>query len=145
LPKFGTVVWAFHPFAALKRVSQIAGSRLRSVPITVMDWTGVPASVRVLPGVPDVADRSVLLAAPVEAEDDHAGSDASDHDCTEEGAEEVRDQRKAGRTPVPDELYRGRLRELIAENEGVIPSIREVARQLSIGQDRARRLVSALK
>jgi hypothetical protein len=133
LPKLGTVVWAFHPFAALKRVSQIAGSRLRSVPITVMDWTGAPASVYELPGVPaEAADRPVILAAPVEQV----------AVCTQEDEEPTR--QKAGRAPVPDELYLGRLRELVAENGGVAPSIREVARQLSIGQERARRLVGMI-
>lgn len=130
LPKFGAVVWAFHPFAALKRVSQIAGSRLRSVPISVMDWTGAPASVHELPGVSaEIADRPVLLAAPVEPV----------ADCSQE--DEASTQQKSGRAPVPDDLYLGRLQELVAENGGVVPSIREVARKLSIGQDRARRLV----
>jgi hypothetical protein len=133
LPQFGLVVWAFHPFAALKRVSQIAGSRLCSVPITVMDWTGAPVSVHELPGVPaEARDRPVLLAAQVEPE----------AACSQE--DEARIQQKAGRAPVPDELYLGRLRELVAENGGVVPSIREVARQLSIGQDRARRLVGKM-
>ena len=40
LPRFGLMVWIFHPFAALRRLSQISASRLRSVPVNVIDWTG---------------------------------------------------------------------------------------------------------
>jgi hypothetical protein len=134
LPRFGLAVWAFHPFAALKRVSQIAGSRLRSVPVTVMDWEGAPASVHELPGVPPEApDRTLILAAPVEP----AGAPPQ-----EEGP---RIHMRAGRTPVPDELYLAKLREHVEEAGGVIPSAREVARLLSIGQDRARRLLALLQ
>jgi Sigma-70 region 2 len=43
-----------------------------------------------------------------------------------------------------DNYYATQLRELVAANSGKIPSAREVARKLSIGQDRARRLVAAL-
>jgi hypothetical protein len=43
---------------------------------------------------------------------------------------------------VPDELYLGKLRELVDEAGGEVPSIREVARKLGIGQDRARRLIA---
>jgi Protein of unknown function (DUF2637) len=39
LPRFGLLVWAFHPIAALRRLSQISASRLRSVPLHVIDWT----------------------------------------------------------------------------------------------------------
>jgi hypothetical protein len=38
----------------------------------------------------------------------------------------------------PDERYLVTLRELVDEGGGVVSSIREVARKLSIGQDRAR-------
>jgi hypothetical protein len=41
-------------------------------------------------------------------------------------------------------MYPGRLLELVAE-KGVAPSIREVARRLSIGQERARRLTAIIK
>jgi hypothetical protein len=43
---------------------------------------------------------------------------------------------KAGRTPVPDELYLAKLRELLDEAGGVVPSAREVAGRLSVGQAR---------
>jgi hypothetical protein len=43
-----------------------------------------------------------------------------------------------------DEFYAAQLRELVAAAGGVIPSAREVARLLSVGQDRARRLVDML-
>ena len=134
LPRFGMVVWMFHPIAALRRLSQIAGSRLHSVPVTVMDWPGAPVSVHELPGVPAVVpDHAVILAAPVDVEDECAHED------------EPRTRRKAGRTPVPDELYLGKLRALVDEAGGVTPSARVVARSLSIGQDRARRLIARLK
>lgn len=58
LPQFGLVVWGVHPWAALKKVSQIAESRLRSIPVTVTDWEVAPMSVQPLAGV---ADRPVLL------------------------------------------------------------------------------------
>jgi hypothetical protein len=134
LPRFGLAVWAFHPFAALKRVSQIAGSRLRSVPVTVMDWTGAPVPVHELEGIPTEApDRPVILAAQVESADEPLPE------------KEPRLHVRAGRTPVPDELYLAKLREHVEEAGGVIPSAREVARLLSIGQDRARRLIGMLK
>jgi hypothetical protein len=129
LPQFGFLVWAFHPFAAVRRVSQITGSRLRSVPVTVMDWSGTAELVREL----EEAGPPVLLAAPIEAGD--------------EGPErpEARIPQKSGRSPVPDELYVGRLRELVDAAGGTVPSARDVARKLSIGQDRARRLVALME
>jgi hypothetical protein len=48
---------------------------------------------------------------------------------------------RADRKPVPDEFYLAQLREIVAVEDGVIPSAREVARRPSVGQDRARRLV----
>ncbi len=53
--------------------------------------------------------------------------------------------RRAERSPVPDDLYLAKLREHVAAAGGVIPSAREVGRLLSIGQDRARRLVRQLQ
>jgi hypothetical protein len=147
LPRFGLLVWLFHPWAALKHLSRMAASRLRSVPVTVMDWEGAAVRVHELAGASDeIYARPVILAAPVEVEDDRAGSEASELDecIAEDAGEEVRTQRKAGRSPVPDELYLVKLRELVGEAGGVVPSIREVARQLSIGQGRARRLVGLL-
>lgn len=44
---------------------------------------------------------------------------------------------RPGRAPVPDELYLERLRELVAEAGGVVPSIREIVRRLSIAQKRS--------
>src|SRR6202040_2015263 len=49
---------------------------------------------------------------------------------------------RAGRKPVSDQVYAEKLRALIAEAGGVIPSAREAARQLGVGQDRARRLIA---
>ena len=51
---------------------------------------------------------------------------------------------RAGRKPVPDEQYLARLRELVTAAGGAVPSAREVARLLSVGQDRARRLVAMM-
>jgi hypothetical protein len=149
LPAFGMAVWTFHPWAALKHLSRIAGSRLHSVPVTVMDWDGAPVAVHELPTVPgEVIGNSMLLAAPVEVVADEASHDKAawtDDECTQEdAAEAVRTSAKAGRSPVPDELYLTKLRELVDEAGGAVPSTREVARKLSIGQDRARRLVGLL-
>lgn len=149
LPRLGFIVWALHPFAALRKVSQIAGSRVRSVPVTVMDWKGVPSPVRELATVScEVMDNPVILAAPLEAADDELGQAeaavSDDKSTQEDAAEAVRTPVKAGRSPLPDELFVDGLRRLVEENEGVMPSIREVARRLSIGQDRARRLIAAL-
>jgi hypothetical protein len=138
VPQFGWIVWCFHPWATLKRLSQIGASRLQSVPVTVMDWDA--DSVQ-LPPYP------VILAAPVEMGDDDDRNEAIElGDCVTTNAEEdARVLRKAGRSPVPDELYLIRLRELVGEAGGVVPSTREVARRLSIGQDRARRLIAMLE
>lgn len=134
LPKFGVVVWVFHPIAALRRLSQIAASRLRSVPVTVMDWQQpVGTAVTVVPLEPPVLEPEIGAAA----------GEAGDV-SVEPVAPMASPPRRPGRAPVPDELYLARLRELIAEAEGVSPSAREVARLLSIGQDRARRLVVML-
>jgi hypothetical protein len=96
-----------------------------------------------------VPGHPIFLGTSVEGEVDESGRDEAgefDERIGEDAAEEdVRNRRKVGRSPVPDELYLIRLRELIAENEGVVPSIRQVARKLSIGQDRARRLLTTLK
>lgn len=133
VPRFGFVVWLFHPWAALKRLSVMAASRLHSVPITVMDWPGAPMSVQELSEVQaEGCDPPAIVAASVESADDGARV---------EQASAVRTQSRAGRTPVPDELYMGKLRKLIKENGGVVRSVREVARRLSIGQERARRLI----
>jgi hypothetical protein len=118
---------------------------MHSVPVTVMDWTSAPVSVQLLAEVPD---RPVILAAPVNVEADQAAAEqSSDPDERDQGDvdEAVSAPQKAGRAAVPDELYPGKLRELVAESGGVAPSIREVARRLSIGQDRAGRLVGMVK
>jgi hypothetical protein len=134
LPSFGAIVWLFHPWAALQHLSRIAESRLLSVPVTVMDWEGAPVSMPGLAGATaEVAERPVLVAASIEADDG----------CTQEG--EARTRQKTGRSPVPDELYLSGLRELVDEAGGVMPSAREVARRLSVGQDRARRLIATLQ
>jgi hypothetical protein len=129
LPTFGFVVWAFHPWAALRRVSQIEGSRLHSVPITVMDWGSGATKVAAV-----LADPPVVELA---AADDAAGESFA-------AGGEAGAPRRAGRKPVPDELYAVKLREYVRATGGVVPSAREVARLLGIGQDRARRLVTAL-
>ena len=134
LPRFGLMVWAFHPFAALRRLSQISASRLRSVPLHVIDWTEAGTAASALPEeVPDDAPDSVLVVAsdgqPIEAGP---------------GTEAVDSPKRAGRKPVPDEQYADQLREHVAAAGGAIPSAREVARLLSVGQDRARRLVAML-
>ena len=52
IPRLGLLVWLFHPWAALRRTSQIAGSRLRSIPISVADWKaadGVTAEAMAVP------------------------------------------------------------------------------------------------
>ncbi len=135
LQSMGGAVWLFHPWAALRHLSRIAGSRLRSIPETVMDWESVSVSTQGWPdGLTEPFEHPAILGAPVEEDE-----------CTHEDAATGDIQQKAGRSPVPDELYLGKLRELIAEASGVVPSAREVARQLSIGQDRARRLIATLK
>ncbi len=58
LPRFGVLVWAMHPLGAHRKVNRIAGSRLDSIPVTVIDWHGAPATVRritPLLGIPDGA------------------------------------------------------------------------------------------
>lgn len=145
LPAFGLVVWALHPWAALKKVSQIAESRLRSVPVTVMDWEDVLASMQELASAPN---RPVILAAPVDTEDDDPSVDEAgglDDKLDQLDQEETPASRKAGRSSVPDELYMAKLRELVDEAGGVVPSAREVARRLGVGQDRARRLIAAIR
>lgn len=133
LPRFGFLVWLLHPFGAVHRVYQITGSRLRSVPETVMDWQqSVGTAVTVVPlGSP-------VLKAAVEA----AAGDAGD--ASVEPVAPVVPARRPGRAPVPDEVYLAPLRELVAAHGGMVPSVREVARKLSIGQDRARRLVEVV-
>ena len=134
LPRFGLMVWAFHPFAALRRLSQISASRLRSVPVDVIDWTGAGSAVGTLAGgAPLDAPGTVLVAVPDER--------SIEPDLHTEVAEAIK---RAGRKPVPDEFYAEQLRELVAADGGVVPSAREVARLLSVGQDRARRLVVML-
>lgn len=39
LPPFGTAAAVLHPFMVVRKVYMITGSRIRSVPATVMDWT----------------------------------------------------------------------------------------------------------
>jgi hypothetical protein len=133
LPRFGFAVWLFHPVAALRHVSRIAHSRLRSVPVTVMDWDGGLTPLLELGEGADVPEHPVILAAPVDADDE----------CADEEATKAR--QKAGRSPVPDELYLAALRKLVEGNDDEILSAREIGRRLSIGQDRARRLLAALK
>jgi hypothetical protein len=133
LPEFGVIVWVFHPWAALRHLSRIARSRLHSVPVTVMDWEGARATTQEVEAVPaGFAERPVLVAASVEI----------DGECPKEDG--ARTQQKTSRSPVPDELYLAGLRGLVNEAGGVVPSAREVGRRLSVGQDRARRLIAAL-
>jgi hypothetical protein len=168
MPKFGVIVWVFHPWSAIKHLSRIAASRLRSVPVTVMDWEGVPGTVREPSTVAgEVVREAELLSAPVEVEHEEADESEAhganqdevvdlEVEQTQETADstageaedteaEVTPRNKASRSRVPDELYMGKLRELVDEAEGVVPSAREVARKLGVGQDRARRLIVKLK
>ena len=150
LPQFGLVVWVFHPWAALRHVSRIAASRLHSVPVTVMDWEGVIMPTPASSGTPlAVRQHPAILGASADVEEDKTGGDEAGglDRSTEEDTELLvrRTRRKAGRTPVPDELYLLKLRELLDEAGGVVPSIREVARRLSIGQGRARRLIAVCR
>jgi hypothetical protein len=110
LPWFGFIVWAFHPRATLKRLSQIAALRLHSVPVTVMDWEGAPVAAHELAAVPgEIIGESAPLAAPVELDDGEAGGDQAsqqDDECGQEDVEEIlRTVAKSGRSRVPDELY----------------------------------------
>jgi hypothetical protein len=52
--------------------------------------------------------------------------------------------KRPGRKVVPDQEYAYALRELVEGTRGSMPSAREVVRQLSIGQDRALRLLATL-
>jgi hypothetical protein len=139
LPRFGLMVWAFHPFAATRRVSQITNSRLHSVPLEVMDWTGALPSE----GAPE--ETALGKRAPVQVPSGAVMS-APDVPSSETHLDvgEASVPRRVGRRPVPDEYYAAKLRELVAAGGGITPSSREVARLLSIGQDRARRLVAQL-
>lgn len=158
LPRFGALVWLFHPTDALRKVSQIAGSRLQSIPVSVLDWDGAPPRVRVAAVAVPRLDRTSTT--------DGSGAIASEHaslrlaqpdDGTRgptdtvalpgggPGARPKLDERRSGRTPLPDAPYVAKLREHVATAGGVIPSARETAKLLSIGQDRARRLVRQLK
>ena len=110
LPRLGFLVWAFHPFAALRRLSQISASRLCSVPVNVMDWAGAMAA----DALPDVGNRGVpgeALAAMPDGQPIEAAPDT-----------EVADPlKRVGRKPVPDEQYAAKLREHVAAAGGVIP------------------------
>ena len=133
LPRLGFLVWAFHPFAALRRLSQISASRLRSVPANVLDWADAGPRVDAFAedAPPEVPGDTLTTSdgQPIEAAPDTEMADPP---------------KRAGRKPVPDEQYAAKLREHVAVADGVIPSAREVARLLSVGQDRARRLVALL-
>ncbi len=134
LPRLGFLVWVFHPLAALRRLSQISASRLHSVPLHVIDWTDAgPAAGAVPDGGSLDVPGNVLVVAP----DGRSIAPGPDESVAET-------PKRAGRKPVPDEFYVAQLRELVGAAGGVIPSAREVARLLSVGQDRARRLVVML-
>jgi Protein of unknown function (DUF2637) len=160
VPRLGGLVWALHPWAALRRMSQISGSRLRSVPISVADWKvvdeGTPVVVAATPLSEPVADlesaapQEPKTTAPLAKETATAEADVFEQSPTSEvsaaasstGSEQPK---RAGRKRVPDEVYVEKLRALVEEAGGVMPSIREAARLLGVGQDRARRLVDAMK
>jgi hypothetical protein len=157
LPRFGAVVWLFHPFGTLHRLSQIAASRLRSIPLDVMDWQRPLAAVTVVPLSTPVDEPAEELAEVAAEAKESAGDVAPEPEVlapavpetaapTGEGTHDdaLRIHKRTGRAPVPDELYLVKLRELVAEAGDVVPSARQVARQLGIGQDRARRLVAML-
>jgi hypothetical protein len=69
LPRLGLMVWVLHPFAALRRVSQITASRLNSVPLNVMDWMVAPSAESAGSNTPvDVQHRVVTDAPSSESE-----------------------------------------------------------------------------
>ena len=76
LPRLGFLVWVFHPLAALRRLSQIANSRLRSVPVNVMDWTGAGATDALPDGMRRDVPDDVAAAAP-DGQSDETESDAA--------------------------------------------------------------------
>lgn len=131
LPRFGFLVWVFHPLAALRHVSRIATSRLRSIPVNVVDWTGAPPAAHQLADAEDAPAGGVILVPELEPSDVHP-------------VENPNLRGRAGRKPIPDEFYADQLRKIVADGGGVVPSGREVARLLSVGQDRARRLITLL-
>jgi hypothetical protein len=137
LPRFGFLVWLFHPIGVLQRVSQIAASRLQSVPVTVMDWESEQTTLVALP-----------LSAPVAelepATDDGANGQADTADPEQEAEKQEAEPdppTRPGRKPIPDEVYASQLRQYLVATGEAVPSARQVADLLSIGQDRARRLV----
>jgi hypothetical protein len=120
VPQFGLIVWAFHPWPALRHLSRITAARLQSIPESVMDWEGAPAKVHELVAVPgEVVADPALLAAPVDLVDSEAEEDeAVDEQTPQDAQEAARMPAKAGRSRVLDELYLGKLRELVDEAGG---------------------------
>jgi hypothetical protein len=115
-PGWASLVWAFDPIAASRRLRQISASRLRSVPVNVVDWTDVGTVAGsdpqvVFPGEPD----SAVAAADTEAIEAGPAENAADSP-----------KRSSGK-PVPDEQYPAKLREHVAGTGGVTPSAREIA------------------
>jgi hypothetical protein len=133
LPRLGLLVWLLHPFSAYTRVRQISASRLQSVPLSVMDWQDESA--------PRLETQAVQLHSIQAAAPDLPV--ATPHQVCE--VPPLAAGTAAPPTPrLGDDYYAARLGELVAANSGKVPSAREVARKLSIGQDRARRLVAQL-
>jgi hypothetical protein len=129
LPPLGTAVWVMHPFASMRRMSQITASRLRSIPLDVMDYAGVVPSTSAPKSAPGNTVVPALVAQIVGAQ-----PNASARGTCAPSPRPVR------RKTVSDEHYVAQVREIVMAT-GVVPSAREVARLLHVGQDRARRLV----
>lgn len=138
LPPFGRWCWMLHPLSTFRRVYAMTASRVSSVPVTAMDIVAAPSSPTPTRTVGTSAHSMLASSAALQvhskpALDVQSGS-------TRLAVEE--DLRRPPRL-APDAAWLPLARSAAARR-GELPSARELAGLIHIGQDRAGRLLRLL-
>lgn len=139
LPPFGRWCWTLHPLFTFRRVYAMTASRVSSVPITAMDMVVAMAPVPASTQVEVESPHSVLASG---APDQARLTTALDVHPTLARAVADEDLPRPLRL-APDAEWLP-LARVVAERRGAMPSARELAGLIHVGQDRAGRLLRLL-
>lgn len=135
LPPFGLLVIALHPRLFYKRVRQITGSRLASIPLDVMDYSTPDYNG------PDQDENNgldeeyqrLLDTADIDSETDVPNGDRAPRTGRQARSSSPSPQRK-----VPLDVHMGPARRLCPPGE--VPSINRLMRELHVGHGKARQI-----
>ena len=137
LPPFGRWCWMLRPLSTFRRIYAMTASRVSSIPVTAMDVVAVPISAT--SALAAVEPTCPVLLSSARQVHSAAGLDVRAA-CTRPAIEE--DLRRPPRL-APDAAWLPLARSAAARH-GDLPSARELAGLIHVGQDRAGRLLRLL-